>query len=104
MATGDIEKVLTFIRGIASRDSDLATRSVDPQKYTQHDPLDRPRLLPDGSRLRRFRRRQCIRHEPRVRGGVAAFTADLIKHRSVGQIKLVLGQGDFVFIAATGSQ
>jgi predicted SnoaL-like aldol condensation-catalyzing enzyme len=48
----------------------------------------------------------CIRHEPGVRDGVAAFQRDLeelVKHRSIDEIKLVLGQGDFVFIAAKGS-
>jgi predicted SnoaL-like aldol condensation-catalyzing enzyme len=48
----------------------------------------------------------CIRHEPGVRDGVTAFKrdlAELIKHRSIDEIKFVLGQGDFVFIAAKGS-
>ena len=48
----------------------------------------------------------CIRHEPGVRDGVAAFKRDLkelTKHRSIDEIKFVLGQGDFVFIAAKGS-
>jgi predicted SnoaL-like aldol condensation-catalyzing enzyme len=48
----------------------------------------------------------CIRHEPGVRDGVAAFKRDLeelTKHRSIDEIKFVLGQGDFVFIAARGS-
>jgi len=48
----------------------------------------------------------CIRHEPGVRDGVAAFQSDLqelTKHRSIDEIKFVLGQGDFVFIAAKGS-
>jgi predicted SnoaL-like aldol condensation-catalyzing enzyme len=48
----------------------------------------------------------CIRHEPGVRDGVPAFKRDLeelTKHRSIDEIKFVLGQGDFVFIAARGS-
>ena len=48
----------------------------------------------------------CIRHEPGVRDGVAAFTHDLerlVQNRSIDHIELVLGQGDFVFIAAKGS-
>jgi len=48
----------------------------------------------------------CIRHEPGVRDGVTAFKRDLeelVKHRSIDAIKFVLGQGDFVFIAAKGS-
>jgi predicted SnoaL-like aldol condensation-catalyzing enzyme len=48
----------------------------------------------------------CIRHEPAVRDGVSEFKrdlAELVKHRSIDEIKFVFGQGDFVFIAATGS-
>jgi predicted SnoaL-like aldol condensation-catalyzing enzyme/uncharacterized protein YndB with AHSA1/START domain len=48
----------------------------------------------------------CIRHEPGVLDGVTAFKRDLeelVKHRSIDEIKFVLGQGDFVFIAAKGS-
>jgi predicted SnoaL-like aldol condensation-catalyzing enzyme len=48
----------------------------------------------------------CIRHETGVRDGVAAFRRDLeelVKHRSIDEIQFVLGQGDFVFIAAKGS-
>ena len=48
----------------------------------------------------------CIRHEPGVRDGVAAFKRDLeelTKNRSIDEIKFVFGQGDFVFIAAKGS-
>jgi predicted SnoaL-like aldol condensation-catalyzing enzyme len=48
----------------------------------------------------------CIRHEPGVRDGVENFKRDLeelVKHRSIDEIKFVFGQGDFVFIAAKGS-
>jgi predicted SnoaL-like aldol condensation-catalyzing enzyme len=48
----------------------------------------------------------CIRHEPGVRDGVPAFKrdlAELVKHRSIDEIKFVLGQGDFVLIAAKGT-
>ena len=49
---------------------------------------------------------RCIRHEPGVRDGVANFLSDLhrlIKNRTIDEIKFVLGRGDFVFIAATGT-
>jgi predicted SnoaL-like aldol condensation-catalyzing enzyme len=49
---------------------------------------------------------RCIRHEPGVRDGVSAFKSDLeelVKSRRIDEIKFVLGQGDFVFIAAQGS-
>ena len=48
----------------------------------------------------------CIRHEPGVRDGVAAFQQDLerlVKGRSIEEIKFVFGQGDLVFIAAKGT-
>jgi len=38
MAKSDIEKVLTVFQGIASRNPDLATKYMDPKKYTQHNP------------------------------------------------------------------
>ena len=48
----------------------------------------------------------CIRHEPGVRDGVAEFMRDvevLMQHRTIDEIKLLLGQGDFIFIAAKGT-
>ena len=47
-----------------------------------------------------------IRHEPGVRDGVAEFMRDvevLMQHRTIDEIKFLLGQGDFVFIAAKGT-
>ena len=47
-----------------------------------------------------------IRHEPGVRDGVAEFLRDvevLMQHRTIDEVKLLLGQGDFVFIAAKGT-
>ena len=47
-----------------------------------------------------------IRHEPGVRDGVAEFLRDvqvLMQHRTIEEITLLLGQGDFVFIAAKGT-
>ena len=47
-----------------------------------------------------------IRHEPGVRDGVAAFKADLARltqSRTIDEIVLVFGQGDFVFLAARGT-
>ena len=46
-----------------------------------------------------------IRHEPGVRDGVAEFMRDvevLMQHRTIDEIRFLLGQGDFVFIAAKG--
>src|ERR1700685_2122612 len=46
-----------------------------------------------------------IRHEPGVRDGVAEFMRGvevLMQHRTIDEIKLLLGQGDLVFIAAKG--
>jgi predicted SnoaL-like aldol condensation-catalyzing enzyme/uncharacterized protein YndB with AHSA1/START domain len=47
-----------------------------------------------------------IRHEPGVRDGVSEFMRDveiLMQHRTIDEIKLLLGQGDFVFLAAKGT-
>ncbi len=48
----------------------------------------------------------CVRHEPGVRDGVAEFLRDvamLMLDRTIDEIRLLLGQGDFVFIAAKGT-
>lgn len=61
----------------------------------------------DHSKISRyFSGDHCIRHEPGVRDGVENFKRDLerlVVNRSIDEIKFVLGQGDFVFIAAKGS-
>ncbi len=47
-----------------------------------------------------------IRHEPGVRDGLGEFLRDvqvLMQHRTIDEVKLLLGQGDFVFIAAKGT-
>ena len=48
----------------------------------------------------------CVRHDPGVRDGVGAFIHDLgilMQHRSIDEVKLLLGERDFVFIAAMGT-
>ncbi len=53
-----------------------------------------------------FTRDLMVRHEPGVRDGVTEFLRDvevLMRHRTIDEIKLLLGQGDFVFIAARGT-
>lgn len=47
-----------------------------------------------------------IRHEPGIRDGVREFLRDvevLMQHRTIDEVKLLLGQGDLVFIAAEGT-
>jgi predicted SnoaL-like aldol condensation-catalyzing enzyme len=47
-----------------------------------------------------------IRHEPGVRDGVSHFLRDvkiLIQHRTIDEIKLLVGQGDLVFLVAKGT-
>ncbi len=47
-----------------------------------------------------------IRHEPGVRDGVAEFMRDvevLMQHRTIDEIKVLLGHGNLVFIAAKGT-
>jgi predicted SnoaL-like aldol condensation-catalyzing enzyme len=48
----------------------------------------------------------CVRHEPGVKDGVGAFHHDveqLMQHRTIDELKFLLGQGDFVFIAGNGT-
>ena len=48
----------------------------------------------------------CVRHEPGVADGVAAFMDDLktlTQSRSIDEIALLLAQGDFVFIVGKGT-
>ena len=48
----------------------------------------------------------CVRHEPGVTDGVAAFVRDLAvltRNRTIEEIRLLLGQGDFVFLVARGT-
>ena len=47
-----------------------------------------------------------IRHEPGVRDGLGEFLRDvegLMQHRTIDEVKLLLGRGDLVFIAAKGT-
>jgi predicted SnoaL-like aldol condensation-catalyzing enzyme len=209
MATSNIEKVLTVFQGITSRDLDLATKYINPDRYIEHNPhaangaeglREYIRQLPPGNHLkvlrafedgayvitqedgqifdqntlfdifrfedglivehwtfsakagppnksghtqtdgpteakhiedternkafvrsyyetfhisgdhsridRHFNGDRMIRHEPGVRDGVAEFMRDvevLMQHRTIDEVKLLLGQGDFVFIAAKGT-
>ena len=53
-----------------------------------------------------FKRDRVIRHEPGVRDGLEEFLRDvevLMQHRTIDEIKLLLGQGDLVFLAAKGT-
>ena len=49
---------------------------------------------------------RMVRHEPGISDGVQAFLNDvqvLMRHRTIDRIKLLLGQGDFVFLVAEGT-
>jgi predicted SnoaL-like aldol condensation-catalyzing enzyme len=49
---------------------------------------------------------RCVRHEPGAADGVGAFMRDLqflTRDRTINEIKLLLGQGHFVFLAARGT-
>ncbi len=55
---------------------------------------------------RYFKEDLCVRHEPGVRDGAAEFMRDvevLMQHRTIDEVKILLGEGDFVFIAAKGT-
>ena len=48
----------------------------------------------------------CVRHEPGVTDGVAAFIRDLAvltRNRTIEEITILLGHGDFVFLVARGT-
>ncbi len=64
-------------------------------------------IAADHSRSDRyFNHDVMIRHEPGVRDGVSAFLRDvevLMEHRTIDAIKLLVGQGDLVFLAAMGT-
>lgn len=48
----------------------------------------------------------CVRHEPGVADGIGEFVHDvavLKRDRTIDEIKLLLGQGGFVFLAAQGT-
>lgn len=84
------------------QDEDTGTNKAVVRDYYEtvhlggrHDAI--PRYM-DGNR--------CVRHEPGVTDGVDAFMRDLetlTRDRTIDEIKLLLGQGDFVFIAAKGT-
>lgn len=49
---------------------------------------------------------QCIRHEPSVADGLEAFIQDvevLTRDRTIDEIRLLVGRGDLVFVAAKGT-
>jgi predicted SnoaL-like aldol condensation-catalyzing enzyme len=49
---------------------------------------------------------RCVRHEPGVADGLGEFLHDvqrLMRERTIDEIKILLAQGDFVFLAAQGT-
>ncbi|HEY4776982.1 MAG TPA: hypothetical protein VN902_02535 [Candidatus Acidoferrales bacterium] len=60
----------------------------------------------DHSKIPQYVSADTIRHELGVSDGLAAFLRDLEAiqgHRTIDEIKFVLGQGDLVFVAAKGT-
>jgi predicted SnoaL-like aldol condensation-catalyzing enzyme len=62
----------------------------------------------DHSKISQYVADDTIRHEPGVKGWarLAAFERDvdsLMQHRTIDELAILLGQGDFVFIAAKGT-
>lgn len=60
----------------------------------------------DHSKIPQYVAEDQLRHEPGVRDGLAPFLRDvelLMQTRTIDELKFVLGQGDFVFIAAKGT-
>ncbi|MGH6716255.1 MAG: hypothetical protein ACREDC_08730 [Bradyrhizobium sp.] len=68
---------------------------------------DAVHLAGDHSKIRGyFSGDHCVRHEPGVADGVAVFIRDLkvlTQNRTIDEIRLLLAQGDFVFLAAKGT-
>jgi len=67
-------------------------------------------LSGDHGKVLQYSSDRCIRHEPGAKDGLDSFLRDLEAatrngraSRSIDEIKILLGQGDFVFVAAEGS-
>lgn len=99
----------------------------NPSGHTQTDGPTEPKYLRDTAKNKALLRRYyetfhirgdhssselyfsgegMIRHEPGVRDGITEFLRDvnvLMQHRTIDEIKILLGQGDLVFIAAQGT-
>jgi predicted SnoaL-like aldol condensation-catalyzing enzyme len=80
---------------------------TDANKALVRDYYETVHLAGRHDQIRRFLSADLqIRHEPGVTDGVDAFERDLAvltSERTIDAIKLLLGQGDFVFIAALGT-
>ena len=84
----------------------ISLEDTEKNKAFVRDYYETVHVSGDHSKIPHYVAEGCIRHEPGVSDGMAAFQSDLqrlIKGRSIDEIKFVLGQGDFVFIAAKGT-
>ena len=87
-----------------------SNQDTEKNKSTIRDYYETVHVSGDHSKIPHFCAVDCIRHEPGVSDGLAAFLRDLkvlTAHgrasRSIDEVKFVLGRGDFVFVAAKGT-
>ena len=86
----------------AGRDEDTAANKAFTREYYETFHIGGRHDLAD----RYFADSPMIRHEPGVRDGVAAFLNDVevaTRDRTIDEIRLLLGRGDLVFLAALGT-
>jgi predicted SnoaL-like aldol condensation-catalyzing enzyme len=83
------------------------SENTEKNKSILRDYYETVHISGDHSRiLQYFSGDYCVRHEPGVRDGVGAFIYDLgilMQHRSIDEVKFLLAERDFVFIAAMGT-
>jgi predicted SnoaL-like aldol condensation-catalyzing enzyme len=85
-------------------------QDTEKNKSIVRDYYETVHLAGDHDKIPQYSTDDCIRHEPGVSDGLGTFLRDLkaaTEHgkasRSIDEIKLLLGQGDFVFVAAKGT-
>ena len=83
------------------------SEDTERNKAILRDYYETAHLARDHSHIRRYFSGDLqIRHEPGVRDGVTAFLHDveiIMRHRTIDEIRLLLGERDFVFVAAMGT-
>jgi predicted SnoaL-like aldol condensation-catalyzing enzyme len=121
--------IFRFADGLVVEHWAFSTQDAPPNEsgHTQTDGPTEPKHLEETEKNKSFVRRYyetfhiagdhsqseqyftgdlMIRHEPGVRDGVSQFMRDvkiLMQHRTIDAIKLLVGQGDLVFLVAKGT-
>lgn len=82
------------------------SEDTEKNKSLIRDYYETVHISGDHSKIPQYVSADQVRHEPGVRDGLAAFLRDLesaTQHRTIDEIRFVLGHGDFVFVAARGT-